>query len=193
MSRLISRILLTILMFPLAGLVYTVMAFLGHEGFLRDLFPSGDHGMWVFVISGLATWCFIAVYWLALWFGSVHWNLARLGLIVLAVGATVMGGVLIGGAVSAGFDRRMGGFGAFVGSAAAPLLWLVATILIFRETPGERRARLDQSKQALLCPTCGYNLTGLTSTRCPECGATFTLEQLLLNQPSRAAAELERT
>ncbi|MBN2562566.1 MAG: hypothetical protein JXQ75_16700 [Phycisphaerae bacterium] len=26
-----------------------------------------------------------------------------------------------------------------------------------------------------LCPTCDYNLTGLTSRRCPECGEPFTL------------------
>lgn len=26
-----------------------------------------------------------------------------------------------------------------------------------------------------LCPTCDYNLTGLTARRCPECGEAFTL------------------
>lgn len=25
-----------------------------------------------------------------------------------------------------------------------------------------------------LCPKCGYNLTGLPETRCPECGSSFT-------------------
>jgi hypothetical protein len=39
-----------------------------------------------------------------------------------------------------------------------------------------RRAQLDwYTKQllkrgAVLCPTCGYNLKGLTDPRCPECG-----------------------
>ncbi len=28
------------------------------------------------------------------------------------------------------------------------------------------------------CPNCGYNLTGLTACRCPECGKQFTLETL---------------
>jgi len=34
----------------------------------------------------------------------------------------------------------------------------------------------------LNCPKCGYNLTGLTSDVCPECGTTFDLE-LLRNDP----------
>ena len=31
---------------------------------------------------------------------------------------------------------------------------------------------------AIACPTCGYNLTGLREARCPECGSQFTLDQL---------------
>lgn len=27
----------------------------------------------------------------------------------------------------------------------------------------------------LSCPRCGYNMTGLTTSRCPECGCPFTL------------------
>jgi len=29
------------------------------------------------------------------------------------------------------------------------------------------------------CPECGYNLTGLSEHRCPECGAGFNIEKLL--------------
>jgi hypothetical protein len=35
-------------------------------------------------------------------------------------------------------------------------------------------------------------MTGLKSTRCPECGSEFTLDELLAAQPGRAAVELER-
>lgn len=29
-----------------------------------------------------------------------------------------------------------------------------------------------------ICPACGYNLTGLTQCRCPECGREYRLDQL---------------
>jgi DNA-directed RNA polymerase subunit RPC12/RpoP len=80
----------------------------------------------------------------------------------------------------------------FVGTAVAPLLWLVATCFIWRESPEERAARLsDASRGAIVCPNCGYNLTGLSGTRCPECGKQYTINELLAEQPTRAAAEVE--
>ncbi|MCG3129729.1 MAG: hypothetical protein FLDDKLPJ_00464 [Phycisphaerae bacterium] len=36
----------------------------------------------------------------------------------------------------------------------------------------------DVPSSGPLCPSCGYALTGLTRTRCPECGCEPTLEQL---------------
>jgi hypothetical protein len=39
---------------------------------------------------------------------------------------------------------------------------------------GEREAPIP-AVPLHLCPSCNYNLTGLTSRRCPECGTPFTL------------------
>jgi uncharacterized paraquat-inducible protein A len=103
-----------------------------------------------------------------------------------AVGATVVG--IAVGAVGSGIDSE---FGYFLGSVTAPILWLVASVFIWRETPAERAARLQNTNNdAVVCPTCGYNLTGLIECRCPVCGTQFTLDQLLASQPSRAQAEL---
>jgi len=30
----------------------------------------------------------------------------------------------------------------------------------------------------LCCPECGYNMAGLSATKCPECGNEFTIDQL---------------
>lgn len=47
--------------------------------------------------------------------------------------------------------------------AAYPTLWLI-------RGPLRRRRRRKRG----LCIECGYNLTGLTALRCPECSAEFT-------------------
>ena len=83
-------------------------------------------------------------------------------------------------------------FASFVGSATAPLLWLVATTFLWRETAVERAQRLGATAEcAITCPNCGYNLTGLTDTRCPECGARYTLNELLASQPGKQMQEVE--
>ncbi len=190
MSRLIARILLSIFIFPLAALVYMV-AFMVLETNLRfsqSNYYGRDREVICFIVAGGLSWLFIAGYWVLLWFKSVQWSGGRVGLTIGAVGAAlIVAG--IAGSMTSPIDPS---FGAFVGSVTAPLLWLVGTIFAWRETAAERAARMDNSgRDAIVCPTCGYNLTGLKESRCPECGTQFTLDQLLVRQPHReSAAEL---
>lgn len=55
--------------------------------------------------------------------------------------------------------------------AAALFVYLVWRNAYFR---GWRAARGAPPR----CPACGYNLSGLSQSRCPECGREYTLEQL---------------
>jgi len=43
--------------------------------------------------------------------------------------------------------------------------------------PGEANRGPVPAQPLHLCPTCDYNLTGLVSRRCPECGQPFTLRE----------------
>ena len=82
-----------------------------------------------------------------------------------------------------------------LGGLAATVLWIIGTICIWRETAAERGARIARAGVGtLVCPNCGYNMTGLSEARCPECGNRFTIDELLASQPERAAsaAEIER-
>ena len=180
MSHLIARLLLSMLLFPLAGLVYTVaiVVYFRMSGY-------GDQEIgWIF--AGAVTWAFVATYWILLWRNSVRWDTRIHTTIVAAIVAGVVGLVL--GAICNTIER---GFGAFVGSTSAILLWLVATCFLWRESPTERADRLaGTGRDGVVCPTCGYNLTGLKEPRCPECGSQFTLDQLLAAQPNRAGMEL---
>ncbi len=51
-------------------------------------------------------------------------------------------------------------------------------------TPAEKNAPPVQIEdEQIFCPLCNYNLTGIHSGRCPECGAWFNRAALLASQP----------
>jgi hypothetical protein len=178
MSHLIARLLLSMLVFPLGGLIYTigVVVCFSRVGY--------DNAPWI--IAGTVCWAFVAAYWILLWRASVRWE----GRVGTTLAAAIICGI-VGAVIGAACNVVERGFGAFAGTTSTILLWLVATCFLWRETPIERAARLGASgRDSVVCPTCGYNLTGLKEPRCPECGSQFTLDQLLASQPSRAAAEL---
>lgn len=188
MSRLVARILLSIFMFPLAALLYTLCVVIGID--LNEwLRWYRARNVVVFLTSDVITWAGVATYWILLWRQSVPWTPQRIrrtqSAAVIAAVAATGSGFLAAVLPDVGAE-----FPSFVGGVIAIMLWLVATVLIWRETPGERSARVSGTS-AIVCPTCGYNLTGLTGTRCPECGSQFTLNELMAAQPSQAAAEIE--
>jgi hypothetical protein len=187
MSRLVAQLLLSVVLLPLAAIVYTLVLVCGEQMYMRY---GGYYGWRTtgFLWTGGVTWIFIAIYWILLWKQSVRWTPQRVRKTALVAGTALVAAIGIGALA----DKIVGdGFGQFIGSALGPMLWLVQTIIVWRETPAERSDRLKGSADAIVCPTCGYNLTGLTGTRCPECGTQFTLTELLAAQPNKAAAELE--
>jgi hypothetical protein len=198
MSRLVSRLLLTVLMLPLASMVYLVALvyyvrstryYYGYSGFAMRAQEMAH------VCAGLIAWMFVALYWMLLWRETVAWTGRRVAQTAWLVLGAIVAGLIIG-ALTWPLDRYIG---SFVGSACAPLLWVVGTIFAWRETPAESAQRLGALASArgggggVVCPGCGYNLTGLREARCPECGTAYTLDELFAAQPSRAAAEIETT
>lgn len=187
MSRLIAQIMLSILLFPLAGLVYLI-AFIVYMETQRGYYP--DREQIAFILSGILTWAFIGWYWTMLWRKSIEWTPDRTRRTILCYAGAMAAGVVLGGIMGGITDEAS--FGFFIATAAAPLLWQVGTVLVWRETDAERATRVSkQGLDQLLCPTCGYNLTGLKGTRCPECGSEFTLDALIAAQPARRQAEVE--
>ena len=55
-------------------------------------------------------------------------------------------------------------------------LTLFVVFLIWRH--GYARGWRQARGEAPMCPQCGYNLSGLTQCRCPECGTEYRLEEL---------------
>jgi hypothetical protein len=188
MSRLIASILLSILLFPVAAVLYLICFFVYVEGTGYGRFNESLG----FLLAGVLTWAFIAWYWVFVWRQTVTWTPRRISrTLYAALAAAALGAVA--GVGTGMFDHS---FGFFIATVVPPLLWLVATVLVWRETNEERAARLQATGRrgagpAIPCPTCGYDMTGLKGTRCPECGSEFTLDELIAAQPGRAAVELE--
>jgi len=183
MSRLVQKILLSLILLPLSGIVYGSVT-----AFSVSIILGFNNEQFAFVISGLTTWAFIAIYWILLWRRSVHWSKFRVVATILTVPLAVLVAVLIGSPLRI-LDE---GLATFVGSLTAIFLWVTATIFIWTETSRERRERIGSNRPDVVsCPTCGYNLTGLRQLTCPECGDQFTLDELFAAQSSKANEELE--
>src|SRR3954453_21415051 len=95
MSRLLSRILLAMLMLPLAALVYTVAFVLLVS---QRIYPRS--GGLMFVISGAVTWAMMGGYWFFLWRGLVRWTRERIPNTFLAAGASAIAGLAAAGVVA---------------------------------------------------------------------------------------------
>ncbi len=181
MSSLLARILLAIFMLPLAAVVYfvTIVAFIEATNWNQQ--EAG------FILAGAATWVFLAVFWCLLWLRTVRWAPWRIGWTVAAAAAAAALGAVLG-LLMAAVEEELG---AFIGSVTTPILWLAFTVFVWRETGGERIARVRAAGgTAIACPRCGYNMTGLRATSCPECGAHYTLDELLALQPARDAGPM---
>ncbi len=55
-------------------------------------------------------------------------------------------------------------------------LALLAAFLVWRD--GYVRGWRSSRTRPPACPSCGYNLSGLTRCRCPECGTEYSIDEL---------------
>ena len=60
--------------------------------------------------------------------------------------------------------------------ALTGILVALAVFMVWRR--GYRRGWARARSVPPTCPRCGYNLSGLTRCRCPECGTEYKLDQL---------------
>ncbi len=174
MTALVARILLAIIMLPLAVCLALGLLIL----LMRSRNAQQESA---FLLSHLATGVFVILYWILLWRRSVRWTSHRVTSTWLSILGCVIVGILIGVAMAEVIRDET--FGVFFGSVSALSMWLAGTVLIWRETAAERAERVRQAAgDVLFCPKCGYNMTGLYEARCPECGSRYTLDQLAAAQ-----------
>lgn len=182
MTNLLARILLSILMLPLA-----VMCFIVIFAAVAGNAQREETGL---IVATFATAPIVAMYWFMLWRRSVLWSPGRIGRTIAGSIGCIVAGVCAGSFMMSLVGVRDETFGIFFGGVFATVLWLPVTVLLWKETAAERTDRIRNSAgDVVFCPRCGYNLTGLYEPRCPECGARFTLNQLYAGQQREALAD----
>ncbi|CAA9397732.1 MAG: hypothetical protein AVDCRST_MAG64-1616 [uncultured Phycisphaerae bacterium] len=177
MTRTVARLILAMLLLPATGAVFLVL-------FLALVPTNGPPRVGRLLAMWSALYVFVGAYWVMLWRDMVPWNRRRVTLTALGTVLSLAGGAAVAVGCLA-IDRRLPPpIAVLIGGGTVPITWVLATVLLWRETAAERLGRLTaHGMPVLACPLCGYNLAGLTEARCPECGASFTLEQIVLARP----------
>jgi hypothetical protein len=184
MTRGMAQVLLAGFLIPLGFIVF-VVAFMTVEDMYSMTSRQG------FAIAGIVTWAMAVVYWLLLWRKSVRWTSGRIRHTVfctLLTPAFVIALLMFlwtwSERARQPWNNEWGQNELYLsGAILTPILWLIGTILIWRPTNAEHAGTLKGSTGATVCcPNCGYNLSGLTEARCPECGEKYTLDQLMASQ-----------
>jgi len=133
--------------------------------------------------SLLTTAVVLVVVWIVVWRKEVRWTPERCWLTGLAVAVAAAAGTMV-------YFWCQGVMGSprfssppqclLIAGMLFAVVWILLTVFIWRETPGERTRRMVAGVSGRLrCPKCGYNMTGLLGARCPECGTQYTLDELL--------------
>jgi len=187
MTRTVARLILAMLILPCTGAVFVLLFVV-----LIANSPAGPPELWRILVMWAILYAFVGAYWIVLWRDMVTWNRRRIVRTAVATVLSIAGGVAVAlGCVA--INRQVPPpIAALFGGGTVPITWVLSTVLIWRESAAERLGRLTaHGMPVLACPLCGYNLAGLTEARCPECGGTFTLEQLVLARPRTGAQPAE--
>jgi predicted RNA-binding Zn-ribbon protein involved in translation (DUF1610 family) len=82
--------------------------------------------------------------------------------------------------------------GLIVGTVFAAIATTAGLLLTLAyRTMAGRTVRDARGAVRVNCPRCGYSMVGLCSSTCPECGTTFTIDQIIGGQEYAAPSESE--
>lgn len=136
---------------------------------------------WVFLCSGTLTILVAVVAWLLTWHTRVEWTSRRKSITAL-LALLAISGVYISEAVPRVFIDSLS-WGILFSSFS---LWFAGTAFVWRSTQTGAARRVDDAgglddSVEPRCPACSYSLVGLREVRCPECGWSSTVDQIVAN------------
>ncbi len=182
MTKLIARLILAMLTLPLAGTVF-LMTFLP----LAVTSTTGGPDALAAFYTWLSTYTFVVIYWYFIWRDGIAWTRQRRDGTIIAAAAGACASVAAFTLLRAAVPQFDPIGCVFFSGGLAPIVFVTTTVILWRETSEERAARLAaRGVEIISCLACGYNLTGLKTAQCPECGAEYTLDVLLAGQRPEA-------
>lgn len=136
---------------------------------------------WHFGCAGLLTISVAIVVWLLTWRTRVEWTSRRTRLTAL-LALLAIGGVIISMCTMPSFWDS----GSAVVFFSSFSLWFAGTAFVWRSTQTGAAWRVDgaafpDDSVEPRCPACSYSLVGLREVRCPECGWSSTVDQIVAN------------
>lgn len=187
MTRVVVRLILTILLAPLAAVMAIGTVLFADFGLV---FRSRDREAVVAILLSVSAYV-LAVLIGVIWMGVVRWNRSRRRRTFWACSAAIFAATF---AVFFGlwlFEWTRNYLAPIVSMNALIALALGASFpILWRESASERLERLSSmSRHATRCPHCRYDLAGATTLICPECGLTLTLGTLLQETTRRSGAD----
>ena len=180
MAPTVTRLILSFALIVATPTLFFLLLFIGYQVFddLIDRFFNYDEELFFIPISFMSVGFFGFGWWL-IWRGEVTWTAKRKLKTWCVLGASMGLSALAAVLIAAVFRHDGEIIGSMLGGLVWIVLWLFGTAWAWRETSAERAGRLAaMGVEALPCPSCGYNLSGLRESKCPECGSAFTLDQL---------------
>ena len=176
MSEIVARIGLAVMLMPITALVWTIASYAFIYNGNWPPSAMSVVSVWVFVYA------FVATYWICLWKNVVKWTESRIRRSWVVTALALFAGVVACSCFTIFLKQNLAEAMLGIGQIV-PVCWILGTIIVWKETPLERIERLNlYNRRSVHCPACQYNMTGLSETRCPECGKTFTIDELFVAQ-----------
>ena len=190
---------------PLGGVRMSLTAFRLTIGLALMLFLPGLFWFWVyteehFEFSGspwrpwrayLACAVVLIGAWIIVWLRAITWNRSRriwtFGLALALLASTLS--CLLPENRPDWISSDLWGVLKYITPLVGGAIWLAGTALVWRMSPDEERASVSQLlrgvESAAQCPNCNYELTGLREVRCPECGWSSTVDDVVARTMQR--------
>lgn len=188
MSRTAARLLLSMIF-----LCAQVSAYLVLFNIIYNTSPWDEFETHLY--TGLAIYPAAAVLWPLIWVRAVRWTVRRVAFTMawcaasLLISAGVLFAYMIVVAMTGWLDED---YGTAIGVPLALTLWPLGTVFIWQDRPADRAARSRAAQRdGVKCPGCGYTMSDIRSTTCPECGRTFTLRELTAGGAEEAEARAD--